>query len=50
MAIGFLPIVHGVAALFALIELIMTAWRKSHPMNHHLSWRNGPILMIPSQS
>ena len=49
MAIGFLPIVHGVAALFALIELIMTAWRKLHPMNHPW-WRNGPILMTSSQS
>ena len=32
MALGFLPIVHGVAALFALIELIMTAYRTLHPL------------------
>lgn len=35
MALGFLPIVHGVAALFALIELIMTAYRELHPLTTH---------------
>lgn len=49
MALGFLPIVHGVAAVFALIELIMTAYRKLHPANK-LPWRSGPMLMTYPQS
>ena len=49
MATGFLPIVHGVAALFALIELIMTAYRKPPPTNNPPR-RNGPVLMTSLQS